>query len=167
MVQYNRYLLAQNVITPEQAKSIKMEIEDTGKKESDILLSGLFVDKDKMIYVKSAVIRSLCWSKNDTITGGITAKAEVGCAVRYQAIAFDDQPDHMKVAMRDPLDIQRPIISVPSSEKGSMPILQIQIWSPRSSDKIWRPGGSEVNKALEDVVKKWSMFPGLLRKLSL
>jgi len=100
-------LLQKGLVTKQQALGIKSQIENTGKLESDVILSGLFIDQDKLIQIKSVVFKiPFIDLANTPIPVETLQKLRSDVAQRYQAIAFDDQPDHIKIAMVDPLDIQ-------------------------------------------------------------
>jgi len=146
-------LLSQNILTSEQAAAIKQEIKDTGKKESEVLLSGLFANKDKMIFVKSAVYKiPYIDLYTTTIPVAVLQKLRSDVAQRYQAVAFDDEPDHMKIAMRDPLDIQATnYISTIIGKRVEAYFADPEQIAKFIQTKYGAQVGSEVSKAMEDV----------------
>lgn len=146
-------LLQKGLVTKQQALGIKNQIENTGKLESDVILSGLFIDQDKLIQIKSVVFKiPFIDLANTPIPVETLQKLRSDVAQRYQAIAFDDQPDHIKIAMVDPLDIQATnFISTMIGKR-----VDAYFADPASITKIIQTKygaqvGSEVSKALEDV----------------
>lgn len=146
-------LLQKGLVTKQQALGIKNQIENTGKLESDVILSGLFIDQDKILQIKSVVYKiPFIDLANTTIPVETLQKLRSDVAQRYQAIAFDDQPDHIKIAMVDPLDIQATnFISTMIGKR-----VDAYFADPASITKIIQTKygaqvGSEVSKALEDV----------------
>ena len=146
-------LLQKGLVTKQQALGIKSQIENTGKLESDVILSGLFIDQDKLIQIKSVVFKiPFIDLANTPIPVETLQKLRSDVAQRYQAIAFDDQPDHIKIAMVDPLDIQATnFISTMIGKR-----VDAYFADPASITKIIQTKygaqvGSEVSKALEDV----------------
>jgi type IV pilus assembly protein PilB len=146
-------LLQKGLVTKQQALGIKNQIENTGKLESDVILSGLFIDQDKLLQIKSIVYKiPYIDLANTPVPVETLQKLRSDVAQRYQAIVFDDQPDHMKIAMVDPLDIQATnFISTMIGKR-----VDAYFADPASITKIIQTKygaqvGSEVSKALEDV----------------
>ena len=52
-------LLQANLISKAQALEIKNQVQITAKPETEIILSGLFIDKDKLLKVKSIIFKDL------------------------------------------------------------------------------------------------------------
>jgi len=146
-------LLQKGLVTKQQALGIKNQIENTGKLESDVILSGLFIDQDKLLQIKSVVFKiPYIDLASNPIPVETLQKLRSDVAQRYQAIVFDDQPDHIKIAMVDPLDIQATnFISTMIGKR-----VEAYFADPASITKIIQTKygaqvGSEVSKALEDV----------------
>jgi type IV pilus assembly protein PilB len=149
-------LLEQNIITKEQAQAISDEAAKSGKPLGDIVLSGLFVDSDKIILAKSVYYKiPFIDLSNISISVAILQKVRSDIAKRFKVIAFDETPDVLRVAMVDPLDIQT------TNYIGSLTGKRIEAYFAKLSDiekiidtKYGAQVGSDVSRALEDVTSQ-------------
>lgn len=160
-------LLQQSLISRDQALGIKNQVEDTGKSETDVILSGLFNDPDKSIPIKSVIFKiPFIDLKSISIPIATLQKLRSDVAQKYQAILFDDQPDHAKVGMIDPLDIQATNFITTMLGKRietyfADPLILTKILQTKYGAQV----GSEVSKALEDVKTEVVNVSGNLEEL--
>ena len=149
-------LLEQNIITKEQAQAITDEATKSGKPLGDIVLSGLFIDPDKIILAKSVFYKiPFIDLSNISISVAVLQKVRSDIAKRFKVIAFDETPDVLRVAMLDPLDIQT------TNYIGSLTGKRIEAYFAKLEDiekiidtKYGAQVGSDVSRALEDVTSQ-------------
>lgn len=149
-------LLEQNIITKEQAQAISEEAAKSGKPLSEIVLSGLFIDPDKIILAKSVYYKiPYIDLSNISISVAVLQKVRSDIAKRFKVIAFDETPDVIRVAMLDPLDIQT------TNYIGSLTGKRIEAYFAKLEDiekiidtKYGAQVGSDVSRALEDVTSQ-------------
>lgn len=149
-------LLEQNIITKEQAQAISDEAAKSGKPLSEIVLSGLFIDPDKIILAKSVYYKiPYIDLSNISISVAVLQKVRSDIAKRFKVIAFDETPDVIRVAMLDPLDIQT------TNYIGSLTGKRIEAYFAKLEDiekiidtKYGAQVGSDVSRALEDVTSQ-------------
>lgn len=146
-------LFEQNIITLEQFKSINEQAETTGKSQQEIVLSGLFVDKDKMTKAKSVIYKIPYVDLNEiTIPVTVLQKVRSDVAQKYRAISFEETPEFVKVAMVDPLDIQATnfigaVLGKRVETYFADPVTVQKFLDTKYGAQV----GSEVSRALEDV----------------
>ena len=146
-------LLQLSLISKQQALGIKSQVEDSGQLESDVILSGLFIDPDKTLQIKSIVFRiPYVDLAGISIPVATLQKLRSDVAQRYQAIIFDDQGDYVKVAMVDPLDVQATnFISTMLGKRVEAHFADPAAISKIIQTKYGAQVGSDVSRALEDV----------------
>ncbi len=148
-------LLEQGLISESQAQSIEQQASASGKSIEEIVLSGLAVDPDKLIRAKAVVYKiPYVDLKAVSIPISVLQKLRSDVAQKYRAIIFDEQPDHFKVAMADPLDIQATsfigaIVGKRVETYFADPLEIGQILETKYGAQV----GSEVSRALLDVNK--------------
>ena len=146
-------LLSQNIITKDQAQAITDESLKSGKSLNEVILSGLFVDTDKIILAKSIIYKIPFVDLTQlSIPVNIIQRVRSDISKKFNVIAFEETPDVLKVGMVDPLDIQT------TNYISSLTGKRIEAYFARQNDieklidtKYGAQVGSDVTKALEDV----------------
>lgn len=146
-------LVNSNLITTDQAKVINEQAQASNKSKEDIILSGLFVDSDKMIDIKSMIFKiPIVDLINLQIPIETLQKIPADLAKKYNSICFEFTADHAKVAMVDPLDVQavnflRAVVGVRIETYFARPDDVKKIINTRYGAQV----GYDVSRALEDV----------------
>ncbi len=146
-------LLQANLISKAQALEIKNQVQITAKPETEIILSGLFIDKDKLLKVKSIIFKiPYIDLSNLSIKVDVLQKLRSDVAQRYQAVLFEDTVDSVKVAMVDPLDIQATnFIKTMVGKRVDAYFADPELITKIIQTKYGAQVGSDVSRALEDV----------------
>lgn len=142
-----------NLLTPEQLEQVKLEVIQTGKSIEDVVIEKGLVNARKIYEIKSEIY-NVPYVDVTTLRIPVEAlnKFDQATARRNMAVAYEETPESVKVAMTDPLDIQKvkflstmigkkiePVFSDPDSIN--------QVIDTRYGAQI----SSEVDEALEDV----------------
>lgn len=146
-------LYQKGLLTSEQLQKIKFDAINSNKTVEEVLMESDVVSEDKLYELKSEVFNVPFVKINELdIPVEILNKFDQNTAKKNQVIAYEDSPTSIKVAMVDPLDIQKvkflstmigkrieAVFATPSAING--------IIDTRYGAQI----GSEVTEALEDV----------------
>jgi len=146
-------LLRKKIITSQQVESILGEVQKSEKNVNDIILSGLFIDADKLVRAKAEIYNIPYVDLDQTnIPVAVLQKVRSDIAQKYKVIAFDETEDTLKVAMLDPLDIQvTNFIGAPSGKRIETYFADLNKINKIIETRYGAQVGSEVSKAMEDV----------------
>ncbi len=146
-------ILAKGFINPEQYNSVKFEAVNTGKKPEDLLIAHNMVNAVDIskTYAEMQGMEYVDLEEVD-INVETLNKIPLETAKSSLAIAFEDTPNYVKVALKDPLDLQK--VKYLESIIGK----RIQTYYSSEEDinhiidtKYGAQIGKEVDEALEEV----------------
>lgn len=146
-------ILAKGFINPEQYNSVKFEAVNTGKKPEDLLVAHNMVNAVDIskTYAEMQGMEYIDLEELD-INVETLNKIPLETAKSSMAIAFEDTPNYVKVALKDPLDLQK--VKYLESIIGK----RIQTYYSSEEDinhiidtKYGAQIGKEVDEALEEV----------------
>jgi len=147
-------LIEKQILTQAQQSEIKTKAMQSGRSIEDVLTSGNYVTNKQLFALKSELFNIPFANLTDiNISLDALNKISQNVARKNMAIAYEETPDVIKIAMADPLDIQkvkfiRTIVGKKVEPHFADPEMISSIIDSRYGTQI---GVDEVSDALEDV----------------